>query len=440
MKPKKKTGNVDNVPVAHKKAARREAALSAVFAGAGLLAQGSFVRGALYALIEIGAILLFIFWGRGAFAGIITLGETPMKDHSLILLVYGILAFIIFGAFIIFWISQIIETYRDGIKYRSGKYVKEKGKAAFDTWMHEHTHVMFMAPGIIAIACVILIPLAFSICIGFTDYDAGHQPPAHVLNWVGLKNFKDLLFLGQYAHTFFSILGWTAAWAVLSTFLPYALGILVGVLLNNEHLKGRKIFKFIYILPWAIPGYITLLVLQTMFDTGYGMINQIICLLGGENIRWLTSTGPARCALVLVSIWTGFSYPMMLSESIIKNINKEIYEAAILDGASKVRTFFSITLPILLYSISPILIMSLAGAFNNFNTIYLVTGGGPLNLDYQSAGSTDILITWLFKLTITNNKYNYGAAISIILFILIATFSIINLRKTRTFSEEGMMS
>lgn len=429
-----------NAPLEHKRKAALEALCSALFAGLGLILQKSFARGIIYALVEVGAILLFVFWGLDAIKGMISLGEVPMQDHSLILMVYGILAFIIFIAFIIFWISNIRETYEDGINLRSGTYIRRTGKEAFSYWMHEHTHVLFLAPGIAAIACVIVIPLVFSICIGFTDYDAGHQPPAHILNWVGFKNFKDLLFLGQYAETFFKILGWTVVWAIGSTLIPYTLGILLGVLLNNERLKGRKIYKLIYILPWAIPGYITLLVLQTMFDTGSGMINQIIVELGGENIRWLTSVGPARAALLIVATWTGFSYPMMLSESIIKNINRDIYEAAILDGAGKVRTFFSITLPILLYSISPILIMSFAGAFNSFNTIYLITGGGPLNLDYQSAGSTDILITWLFKLTITNNKYNYGSAISIILFILIATFSIINLRKTKTFSEEGMMS
>ncbi len=223
-----------------------------------------------------------------------------------------------------------------------------------------------------------------------------------------------------------------------SSVIPFFLGILIAVLLTNPHLRGRKIFKFIYVLPWAIPGYITLLVLQSMFDTGYGFINQILGLFGIENIRWLTSVGPARCALLLVSVWTGFSYPMMLSENIIKSIPKDVYEAATLDGATGFSAFWHITFPLVMNSISPIFIMTMAGAFNNFNTIYLITGGGPLNLDYQSAGSTDILITWLFKLTITNNKYNYGAAISTILFILIAAFSIFNLRKTRAFSEENL--
>lgn len=423
-----------------RRAAAVEALCSAIFCGSGLFFQKRFIMGAFYALAEVAAILLFAFWGKNAIAGLISLGEVPMRDHSLILMVYGILAVIIFGGFLLFWLSSIRTTYQNGLRIRSKGYHKETPLEGLRSWAHEHVHVLFLAVGVIAIAAVILLPLAFSICLAFTDYDAAHQPPANILNWVGLKNYRDLLVLGQYAKTFFGILGWTIVWSVCSSVLPYGLGIVLAVLLNNPNLKGRKIYKFIYILPWAIPGYITLLVLQSMFDTGYGFINQLLGLLGGDNIRWLTSVGPARCALILVSIWTGFSYPMMLSENIIKNIPKDVYEAAKLDGASETRSFFSITLPLLMRSISPIFIMSVAGAFNNFNTIYLVTGGGPLDLNYQSAGSTDTLITWLFKLTITNNKYNYGAAISTILFVLIACFSIINLRKTRAFSEEDSES
>ncbi|MBQ6077929.1 MAG: sugar ABC transporter permease [Clostridia bacterium] len=428
------------VPASHRRAARGEAALSLLLCGAGYFLQRSYLAGVLSVLAEALAILLFRVWGLDAIRGLITLGETEMRDHSLIMMVYGILAIIVFAGFLIFWIGTVASTYRNGLKIRSASYTPIRLKERTGEWLHEHAHVLFLAPGVVAIAAVILLPLVFSICLSFTDYDAAHQPPAHILNWVGLKNYQDLLVLGQYAKTYFGILGWTAVWAVCSSVLPYALGITIAILLNNPRLHGRKVFKFIYILPWAIPGYITLLVLQSMFDTGYGFINQILGLFGVDNIRWLTSVTPARIALIIVSIWTGFSYPMMLSENIIRNISKDVYEAAVLDGASSIQIFFRITLPLLMHSISPIFIMSVAGAFNNFNTIYLITGGGPLNLDYQSAGSTDILITWLFKLTITNNKYNYGAAISTVLFILIATFSIINLRKTRAFSEEDMLA
>lgn len=426
----------ENISPERKKKAAIAAGASALFAGAGYIVQKEYLRGALYALVEAAFILLFIFWGKDAIAGFFSLGEVPMRDHSLVFLVYGILAFIVLGAFLVFWAIGIIETYRNGIKITDENYERPSRKEAFREWLHEKTHVLFLAPGVAAIALVVLIPLVFSICIAFTNYDASHQPPRVLIEWVGLQNFKDLLTLGSYATTFFGILGWTLIWTVCSSVFPYGLGILLAVLLNYPRLKGKKIYKTIFILPWAIPAYISLLVLQTMFDTGYGLINQILELFGGSGVPWLTQTTPARCALILVSVWTGFSYPMMLSENIIKNIDREIYEAAALEGATGAKAFFHITLPLLMFSISPIFIMSLAGAFNNFNTIFLLTGGGPLNLDYQSAGSTDILITWLFKMTINNNKYNFGAAISLILFILVAIFSIFQLRKTRAFKEE----
>jgi len=419
-----------------KKKAGLYALASAAVAGLGYVLQKNFVKGFAYMAIELAFVLLFVFWGGDAIGGFATLGSVPMKDHSLVLMVYGILAVIVLGAFLCFWVSNIAGTYRSAVKQFRGETEEKSLKKAFKDWLHDRTALLFLAPGLIAVALGILLPLVFSICIAFTDYDAGHQPPLHLLNWVGLKNFKELLVLGQYAKTFFGILGWTVIWTVCSSVFPYALGILLAVLLNNPRIRGKKIFKFIYILPWAIPGYISLLVLQSMFDTGYGLINQLLGLVGIPGVPWLTSTAPARIALILVSIWTGFSFPMMLSENIIKNIPKEVLEAAKLDGASSTRIFLAIILPYLMFSISPIFIMGIAGAFNNFNTIFLITGGYPLNINYQSAGSTDILITWLFRLTITNNKYNYGAAISLILFIFIAIFSIFNLRKTRAFNEE----
>ena len=238
------------------------------------------------------------------------------------------------------------------------------------------------------------------------------------------------------------VLGWTIVWTVCASVLPYALGIILAVLLNNPKVKCKKRFKLIYILPWAIPAYISLLVLQSMFDTGYGLINQLFALINIPKVPWLTNTNTARLALILISVWTGFSFPMMLSENIIKNISKDIVEAATLDGASPTRIFISITLPLLFFSISPLFIMNFAGAFNNFNLIYLVTEGGPggvLSGYTLGAGTTDILISWLYKLTTDQMKYNYGAALSLILFILIAAFSIFNLRRTRAFKEEDTM-
>ncbi len=427
----------ESISPERRKGAALRALASAAFAGLGYVIQKEFIKGFAYMAVEVAFIFFFAFWGAGACKNFATLGEVPMRDHSLVMMVYGILAIIITVAFVVFWAANVAGTYKQYIKATGENYIPLTRKEKLREWLHEKTPLLFLLPGLIAIAAGILIPLVFSISIAFTDYDAAHQPPKNLLNWIGFQNFKDLILLGQYAKTFFGILGWTLIWTVCSSVLPYGLGILLAVLLSNPRVRGKKIFKIIYILPWAIPGYISLLVLQSMFDTGYGLINQILGLFGIENIPWLTKTTPARIALILVSIWTGFSFPMMLSENIIKNIDKEIYEAATLDGASSTRTFFSITFPLLMFSISPIFIMGLAGAFNNFNIIFLMTGGYPINLNYQSAGSTDILITWLFKLTINNNKYNYGAAISLILFILIAIFSIFNLRKTRAFKEEA---
>lgn len=415
---------------------------SGCLVGLGYILQKSFVKGFAYMAIEVAYILFMVFWGANAINGLITLGSVPLRDHSLMLMVYGFIAVIVTGGFLCFWGAQIMGTYKEYIKKSNEHYEPKTRKEEFRIWLHEHTAIFFMLPGLVAISMGILLPLIFSISIGFTNYDANHQPPGHILEWVGFRNFKDLLAIGSAAKTFFMVLGWTIVWTVCASVLPYALDIILAVLLNNPKVKCKKIFKLIYILPWAIPAYISLLVLQSMFDTGYGLINQLFALINIPKVPWLTNTNTARLALILISVWTGFSFPMMLSENIIKNISKDIVEAATLDGASPTRIFISITLPLLFFSISPLFIMNFAGAFNNFNLIYLVTEGGPggvLSGYTLGAGTTDILISWLYKLTTDQMKYNYGAALSLILFILIAAFSIFNLRRTRAFKEEDTM-
>lgn len=426
-------------PFAKNKRALLCALASAVYAGAGLLLCKNLLKGIIYAVVYSLILLLTALWIVPSIRGLITLGDTSMVDHSLILMIYGLLALIILTFCILFYVGNIRETYRYAVAYEAGTIEKKPIKQRISEWLHEKSAILFLLPGLIAILAGVALPLMFSICIGFTDYDATHAPPRYLLNWVGLANFQKLLRLGQYAKTFGGVLLWTVEWTVFSSTLPYILGILLAVVLSNPRIRCKKLFKIIYILPWAIPAYISLLVLQSMFDTNYGLINQLLGLVGIDKIPWLTQKTPARIALILVSIWTGFSFPMMLTESIIGSIDKSVYEAAKLDGASSARILFSITLPLLMFSISPMFIMNLAGAFNNFNTIYLVTGGWPLNLEYQGAGDTDILISWLFKLTINNNLYNLGSAISMILFIFIALFSIFNLRRTKSFKEEDIL-
>lgn len=413
--------------------------LSGLYMGLGQLFNRQYLKGILYLIFHTFLILWvfpYIYWG---IEGLITLGSVPMQDHSLFLMVYGILSIIALVFLLVIYVSCIKDAYRNAILRMEHKELLTF-KEGFRSLLKRRGYLFFCAPGMAAVALIVILPLAFSIMLAFTNYDLYHQPPGKLVDWVGFKNFVDIATTQSWSYTFTHILLWTIAFTILTSVLPYAVGIFIAVLLNNPRIRFKKVFKLGFVLPWAIPSYISILVWKGMFDTNDGFINNALTdLFGMDPIPWMQNTTAARVALVLVAIWCGFTFPMMISDSVMKGISQDLYEAARLDGASSGVCFRKITFPLLMFSISPLFIMGLAGAFNNFNLIYLFTAGGPPNLDFMGAGSTDILISWLFNLTFNTMKYNYASALSLIIFIILALFSIYNLRRTRSFSEEEML-
>lgn len=415
------------------------AAASTVCMGLGQLINGQRIKGILLILLDILLVLYILPYLSFGIEDLITLGTVPMKQHSLFLMTYGILCIIALVYIIWFYISNIIDAYHRAKQKLLGQEIPSF-KSSIAGFLQKKAPLLMLAPGLVAVSLVVILPLIFSIMIGFTDYDLYHQPPAKLLHWVGFENFIEIFTISSWAKTFWGILIWTLQWTVLSSILPYSVGILLAVILNNPKIRFKRIIKTIYILPWAVPGYISILVWRGLFDTGYGLINKFLdAVFHTGQIAWLQDTGTARVALLIVSIWAGFAFPLMISDGVIKSIPSDLYEAAKLDGASSFQSFWRITFPLLMFSIAPVFIMSLSGAFNNFNLIYLFSNGGPANLDYQGAGNTDILISWLFKMTFNTMKYNYASAISLMIFFLVAAFSIYNFRRTRNFTEEDMM-
>lgn len=415
------------------------AILSAVYMGLGQLFNRQYIKGLLY-MIFYTLLLLFglpyIYWG---IEGLVTLGSIPKQDHSLFLMVYGVLSILALTVVLYLYFSCIADAYKKTKQRNEGKELSGF-KDSFKDLLKRKAPLFFAGPGILAVVLIVVLPLLFSIMLAFTNYDLYHQPPGKLLNWVGLKNFIDIISTKSWSHTFFSILLWTIVFTLLTSILPYAVGIFLAVLLNSPKVRFKKLFRLGFILPWAIPSYISILVWKGMFDTNDGFINNVLLkALGLNSVPWMQSVTAARVALVIVAIWCGFTFPMMISDSIMKSIPRELYEAARLDGATSRVCFAKITLPLLMFSISPLFIMGIAGAFNNFNLIYLFSAGAPPNLDFVGAGSTDILISWLFNLTFDTLKYNYASAISLVIFIFLAVFSIINLRRTKSFSEEEML-
>ena len=222
---------------------------------------------------------------------------------------------------------------------------------------------------------------------------------------------------------------WTVIFASLTVVTQFALGLLVAIAMNKA-IIGRRIYRSIFILPYAMPSIMSILIWGGMFETEFGAINNLF----GTDIAWFQNPAFARAAVIIVNLWLGFPYFYLVSSGALQAIPSELSEAAAIDGASSRQIFSKITLPLLLQILSPLLVASFAFNFNNFNLIFLLTGGGPRNdLDGEIAGATDILISYTYRIAFGTNIQNLGlaSAISVIIFIIVAGISLYGIRKSK---------
>jgi len=256
--------------------------------------------------------------------------------------------------------------------------------------------------------------------------------------FVGFKNFIDILRNPQISGPFLRVFTWTFLWALLSVFTTFVLGLTLAILLNDSTLKLRYLYRTLLIVPYVIPGYVSVLIWRGLFNTNFGVINDVLQKFLSTRISWFQDPFWAKVALLIVNLWLGFPYMMLISLGALQSIPPELYEAARVDGASSWRRFRSITLPLLMISLAPLLIGSFAFNFNNFTVIYLLTGGGPPIPGSQTpAGATDILISYTYKLAFggAGAQYGYAAAISVIIFLIIGSISVANFRFTKRLEE-----
>lgn len=431
--------------------------LSFVIMGSGNLLRGQIVKGLWFLLAELSYLLYMIRIGVGAFAGLPYLGTTQQGwvyseelgidilqqgDNSMLILLYGVVAIFVTIAFIVIWRTNIKASLQAQRLKEENKPLPsffEDVRSYFDSKLHS-TLMFFPTLGIVLFT---ILPLSFMILIAFTNYDNNHQPPGNLFSWVGLKNFKTILLSGDtIANTFWPVLGWTIVWAIFATGLNYIFGMLLAMLINRDGVKLKKFWRTIFVLSIAVPQFISLLVMRTMLNDD-GAINVLLKDLGiiskTDFLPFLSNPTWARVTVLVVNLWVGIPYTMLITTGILMNIPRDLYESAKVDGASWWVSFRKITLPYVLFVTTPYLITQFVGNMNNFNVIYFLTGGGPASLEYYQAGKTDLLVTWLYKLTTGAIKdYNYAATIGILVFILSAVFSLLTYRRTSSYkNEEG---
>ncbi|MEW5825976.1 MAG: maltose ABC transporter permease MalF [Candidatus Bipolaricaulota bacterium] len=258
---------------------------------------------------------------------------------------------------------------------------------------------------------------------------------------VGLGNYLRLFTSPAIVGPFFTVFGWTFVFAGLTVLLNFSLGLALAMLLNDPFLRLRHVYRVLAVLPYAVPAFVTILVWRGMLNLNFGVVNQILVALfgAGARVAWLESAMGARAALLLVNLWLGFPYMMIIALGALQSIDVSLYEAARVDGARWGQQFRRITLPLLLMPLAPLLIGSFAFNFNNFTLVWLLTEGRPPIIGAQTpAGATDVLITYTYRLAFEGargNQLGLAASISVLIFLIIATISAINFRLTGTLEE-----
>ena len=243
------------------------------------------------------------------------------------------------------------------------------------------------------------------------------------------ENYSKLISDKRVRDPIFRVFIWTCVFAGLTVLTQFAFGLLLAIALNKQ-IRGRRIYRSILVLPYAMPSIMSILIWGGMFDSEFGAINQLL----GTDIAWFQNATFARFAVILVNLWLGFPYFYLVSSGALQAIPSELSEAAAIDGASPRQIFRRVTLPLLLQILTPLLIASFAFNFNNFNLIYLLTGGGPKDqLSGEIAGATDILISYTYQIAFGSNTQDLGlaSAISVLIFIIIATISLYGVRKSK---------
>ncbi|MGT2932901.1 carbohydrate ABC transporter permease [Streptococcus catagoni] len=425
--------------------------LSAIIMGFANLANKQFVKGTLFLISEIVFLIAFISQIIPAITGLFTLGSQSQGmvtktidgikiqvavegDNSMLMLIFGLASLIFCLVFVyIYWCN---------LKSAGRLYLLKKEGAKLPTFKEDFAtltngrfHMTLMTIPLIGVLLFTILPLIYMICLAFTNFDHNHLPPKSLFDWVGLENFGSI-FSGRMAGTFFPVLSWTIIWAVFATVTNFFFGVVLALLINTKGLKWKKLWRTIFVITIAVPQFISLLIMRNLLNDE-GPVNSLLYQLGliKHALPFLSDPIWAKFSIIFVNMWIGIPFTMLIATGIIMNLPSEQIEAAEIDGASKFQVFKSITFPQILLIMTPNLIQQFIGNINNFNVIYLLTGGGPTNSQYYQAGSTDLLVTWLYKLTVTAADYNLASVIGILIFAVSAIFSLLAYTRTSSYTE-----
>lgn len=422
--------------------------LSFLILGVGNLARKQIVKGLLFLAVEIIYVVYMVMQGASSLVTLATLGSRTQSrqkidgywyydagDNSVLLLTAGVATVFITVLFVVFWSYSVRSAYKAQVLQRETGTVPN----LMDDWHNltdRNAQVSMMFLPVVGILIFTVLPTLIMICIAFTSYDSDHVV---LFDWVGLRNFGSLFAkTGAVTATqFLNVLAWTLIWAIFATFLNFFFGLFLAMIINRKTTRFKGMWRSIFSLSMAVPQFVSLLAINQMLQPE-GAINSMLESWGwiNEPLPFFTDPTWARVTVIVVNLWIGIPFTIMQITGILQNIPADQYEAAKIDGANWWQTFTRITMPYLVFVLTPYLITTFTGNVNNFNVIYLLSGGNPTAVG-DTAGSTDLLITWLYKLTVDQGDYNLGGVIGIFTFVVLAIVSLITYRSSGSYKNEG---
>lgn len=422
----------------------RQTKMSFFIMGYGHLRAKQYLKGCIYLAVQIAFMMYLVHIGFEQIVGLITLGDKPYDvfngitgDHSTFMMVYGVFAWMVTALFFVIYRVSIVDCIKVYNQIEEGKKLPTT-KEIISSLVNEKFYVTMLFLPVLGAIFFTIIPLIFMVLIAFTNFGApNHLPPAQLIDWVGFGSFRKLFSLRVYADTIYKIGSWNIVWATVSTFVYYFGGVFLAVLINRKGIKGKKFFRSSILMSFAVPSFISLLGLRYFFSP-FGPLNKFLMgtfELAGP-IDFLVSKWSARTTAFFVGGWLAIPTTMLLVTGILTSIPEEVYEAAKIEGATKLQIFHRITLPHVIFATTPVLISSFMANFNNFGLFYFFTGSRPYSDGYFLANDSDLLINWLYNLSLENAYYAVAAAVGLILFVFMAISSLIVFTRSKSYRME----
>jgi arabinogalactan oligomer/maltooligosaccharide transport system permease protein len=444
--------------------------LSLLWMGAGYARRRQYIKAVIMTVLEAAVILFTIFFAMKYVPKFGTLGTVApeqvfnmktMKnewndyDHSFKILLFSLFSFVIWFASVIVWMKNVMNVYELQKMAEEGKHINTF-REDLHSYIEEKFHITLLTLPVLGVVVFTLIPILLLIFVAFTNYDQNHMPPTTLFTWTGLSNFISLFGGGgltsTFGYAFVRVLGWTLVWAFFATFTTYIGGILLSLLLNSKKTRLPKLWRTLFIVTIAVPQFVSLLLVRNFFSNG-GIVNTIcanigltgflrsIGMISTSYIPFLSAPGWAHVMIILINIWIGVPYQMLIATGVLMNLPSDQLESARVDGAKPFQIFKSITMPYLLFVTGPALVTDFVKNINNFNVIYLLTQDVYTTTNQAMANSqakeVDLLVTWLFRLTQDYYNYKMASAIGIIVFIICAVFTLIAFNRMIKGDREG---